>query len=65
MPTITAWRQRDFTPLDVRNELSDIIRRSIEKTIGESIKNCTTDPQAIFENLKKTLEQIRENVKTS
>ena len=60
----TAWRHRDFAPLEVRNELSDIFRHSIEKAIKEDIKNGTTDPSVIFSNLKNTLEKIRENVKS-
>ena len=64
MSTVTAWRQRDFTPIEVSNELSDIIRHSIEKTIKEEIKNGTTDPSVIFSNLKNTLEKIRGKVKS-
>jgi cytosine/adenosine deaminase-related metal-dependent hydrolase len=61
MSTVTAWRQRDFTPIEVSSELKDIIRHSIEKTIEEEIKNGTTDPSVIFSNLKNTLEKIRKN----
>lgn len=66
MSTITAaaWRHRDYMWYDVRMSLSGILRRSIKKAIKEEIKNGTTDPQAIFESLKKTLERIRENVKS-
>lgn len=65
MPTVTAWRQRDFTPLEVRNGLSDIFRHSIKKAIKEEIKNGTTDPSVIFSNLKNTLEKIRGKVKNT
>lgn len=66
MPTIaetaTAWRHRDFKWYEVRMSLSGIFKRSIGKTIGESIKN--RNPQVISD-LKNTLEHIREIVKTS
>ncbi len=63
--TARVWRQRDFTPIEARSELSDILRHSIEKTIKEEIKNGTTDPSVIFSNLKNTLEKIRGKVKNT